>query len=269
MILANFLVALVFSIFIHELGHYFAALFYGIKAKEISVCTGPKLVQIRVNGTDFNLKLFPTGGYNEWPEDAINKAGLLQSLVVNLSGVFLNYIIAIVAWCIAFNKTFIFVFNKVNLYFIKYIFGEIKSFNVSYIYFLSENLSNNLCMLYKQGIFHNFWFVLGTINFALFLINLIPFPTLDGGQVIEVIINKILLRLKISYSILYWLKALICAVVNFMIYSQLFISKMIVGIKNYYSIIQLFLVWMLIPFLFFIVMIIIRSTEIYKKFLKL
>jgi len=63
--LAAFLVALGILIFIHELGHYLAARFCGVKVLRFSIGFGRVLWQKRLgrDQTEWAISLFPIGGY--------------------------------------------------------------------------------------------------------------------------------------------------------------------------------------------------------------
>ena len=50
-------------IFIHELGHFFIARFFGVHVESFSIGMGPVLLHKTVKGTDYRLSLVPFGGY--------------------------------------------------------------------------------------------------------------------------------------------------------------------------------------------------------------
>ena len=62
------LLALGFSIFIHELGHFIAAKKRGLIADRFSIGFGPRLFGWRWKGTDFRISLLPLGGYVSLPQ---------------------------------------------------------------------------------------------------------------------------------------------------------------------------------------------------------
>lgn len=62
------LCALGFSIFIHELGHFFAAKKRGLIADRFSIGFGPRLFGWKWKGTDFRISLLPLGGYVSLPQ---------------------------------------------------------------------------------------------------------------------------------------------------------------------------------------------------------
>lgn len=56
------------SIFIHELGHFLAARYYGLKVDRFSIGFGPKIVTWKGKDTEYCISLFPLGGYVALPE---------------------------------------------------------------------------------------------------------------------------------------------------------------------------------------------------------
>lgn len=50
-------------VFVHELGHFACAKFFGVRVLTVSLGFGPRLVGVRVGGTDYVLSALPIGGY--------------------------------------------------------------------------------------------------------------------------------------------------------------------------------------------------------------
>ena len=64
MIYINLLIIFLFLVFIHELGHYFTARFFGLKVTDFSVGFGKTLFQYKDrNNTNWKLSLIPLGGF--------------------------------------------------------------------------------------------------------------------------------------------------------------------------------------------------------------
>ncbi|MGH9490583.1 MAG: RIP metalloprotease RseP [Terriglobales bacterium] len=96
-------------IFLHELGHFVAAKWFGVRVETFSLGFGTRLVGIRRNGTDYCIRALPLGGYvkmaGELPSDfsqqAVVRPGDLaskprwQRLVIVCAGPAMNVILAI------------------------------------------------------------------------------------------------------------------------------------------------------------------------------
>ena len=58
-----FLFVLGVLIFVHELGHFLVARFYGVRVLTFSLGFGPKLIKVRRGATEYCISLIPLGGY--------------------------------------------------------------------------------------------------------------------------------------------------------------------------------------------------------------
>jgi len=69
-VLAGLAVALLFSlaIFIHELGHFLAAKWFGLKIDTFSIGFGPALWKRKINGVEYKIGCIPLGGYVALPQ---------------------------------------------------------------------------------------------------------------------------------------------------------------------------------------------------------
>jgi len=61
--LVPFIIVLGLLIFFHELGHFWAAKFFGVKVERFSFGLGPRLVGLKVGDTDYRISAMPLGGY--------------------------------------------------------------------------------------------------------------------------------------------------------------------------------------------------------------
>ena len=57
------LIGLSFMVFVHELGHFLAAKWSGVKVHTFSIGFGKKLLHFRRGDTDYCLSIIPFGGY--------------------------------------------------------------------------------------------------------------------------------------------------------------------------------------------------------------
>lgn len=113
--LVVFIFILGLIIFVHELGHFIAAKTFGIYAPEFSLGMGPKVFSKKFGETDYQLRLFPIGGFvvmagevdqedNELMKDVPLERRLQgispwKRCVIMLAGIFMNFVLAIVILC--------------------------------------------------------------------------------------------------------------------------------------------------------------------------
>jgi len=102
-----------FIVFIHELGHFLAAKFSGIKVKAFSLGFPPTVLHRQIGETDYRLGLIPIGGYvvplGEDPDDpeakddprAIHNAPKWKQVAILSAGVFMNVLSAMVIYLVA------------------------------------------------------------------------------------------------------------------------------------------------------------------------
>jgi membrane-associated protease RseP (regulator of RpoE activity) len=101
-----FVVALLFSVMVHEFGHYLTARHYGMKVSEFFLGFGKRLWSTKRGETEFGIKAIPAGGYcriegmapgDHMPEGEENrafyKASSGKKLVVLGAGSFLHFVL--------------------------------------------------------------------------------------------------------------------------------------------------------------------------------
>ncbi|MFA6492925.1 MAG: M50 family metallopeptidase [Patescibacteria group bacterium] len=106
-----FVAILVILILIHEFGHFIAAKLNGIKVEEFAFGFPPRLFSKIYHGTRYAFNLIPLGGYVSLlgENEDIKKPGsyyskkVWQKMTVILSGVLMNFILAIVVLTIGFS----------------------------------------------------------------------------------------------------------------------------------------------------------------------
>ncbi|MCF8010786.1 MAG: RIP metalloprotease RseP [Clostridiales bacterium] len=100
-------------IFFHELGHFTIAKLTGVQVHEFSLGFGPRLVGFRKSETNYNIRIFPLGGFVKMagmdPEEesieegrGFNDKTVLQRAGVIFAGPFMNFILAIVLFASIF-----------------------------------------------------------------------------------------------------------------------------------------------------------------------
>ncbi len=100
-----FIVALGVLIFVHELGHFLAARFFGVRVETFSIGFGPKLFKFKCCETEFAVSLIPLGGYvkmaGEDPDkppkspDEFYAKPPWQRIVIALAGPLMNLLLAV------------------------------------------------------------------------------------------------------------------------------------------------------------------------------
>ena len=104
-----FVVALLFSVMVHEFGHYITARKYGMWVSEFFVGFGKRIWSVQRGETEFGVKAIPAGGYckiegmspsDELPvgqeERAFYKASSAKKLVVLGAGSFLHFVLGFI-----------------------------------------------------------------------------------------------------------------------------------------------------------------------------
>ncbi|SMP11848.1 regulator of sigma E protease [Desulfurobacterium pacificum] len=107
-----FIIALGILIFVHELGHFLAARFFGVKVETFSIGFGPKLFTFKCCDTEFAVSLIPLGGYvkmaGEDPDvppsspDEFYAKPPWQRIVIALAGPIMNLLLAVVFFSLSF-----------------------------------------------------------------------------------------------------------------------------------------------------------------------
>lgn len=93
-------------ILLHELGHFTVAKLSGIKVNEFSIGMGPKIFQKKSRETDYSIRILPIGGFvaMEGEEESsndprsFNNVSVYKRIAVVLAGVFMNVVLAILAF---------------------------------------------------------------------------------------------------------------------------------------------------------------------------
>lgn len=111
----TFLLVLSFLVFFHELGHFLAARYFGVKVHVFSIGFGKQLYSKDWMGTTWQIALIPLGGYVkmkgqddskpslvETGNDSYNTKQPWQRIIILFAGPFANFILAaILYFCIA------------------------------------------------------------------------------------------------------------------------------------------------------------------------
>lgn len=107
----TFLLVLSFLVFFHELGHFLAAKYFGVKVHVFSIGFGKQLFAKEWRGTTWQLSLIPLGGYVkmkgqddsnpaliESGDDSYNTKKPWQRIVILFAGPFANFLLAAILY---------------------------------------------------------------------------------------------------------------------------------------------------------------------------
>lgn len=119
-----FILMLGLLVFVHELGHFLAALLSGMKVEEFAFGFPPKLWSKKYKGTRYAINLFPIGGYvkilgedekNKDPNAFGNKR-IRSRIFVIVAGVLMNFVLGFLLFLILFWCSYPPLVSNVNAY---------------------------------------------------------------------------------------------------------------------------------------------------------
>ena len=111
----SFLLVLGVLIFVHELGHFLVARWYGVRVLTFSLGFGPKILKVSRGGTEYCISLIPLGGYVKMagettqderqgqPDEFLSKSKWVR-FQVYLAGPAMNIVLAVVAMTIVLGN---------------------------------------------------------------------------------------------------------------------------------------------------------------------
>lgn len=190
-----------FLVLIHESGHFFVAKLCKVKVNEFAIGFGPTIWSRQGKNTKYALRLIPLGGFvsmegedrRSTKEGSFSEASILKRIAIVLAGGIVNIIFAIlIFWCLsAYYVGFQNAFYNVG-FFIKNMYeGIVQIFTgkVTIDQMMGPvGISNVVSQ--TSGV-ADFIYILSVISLSLGVTNLLPFPPLDGGKVVLLIIEGI------------------------------------------------------------------------------
>ena len=111
----SFLLVLGVLIFVHELGHFLVARWYGVRVLTFSLGFGPKILKFTRGGTEYCISAVPLGGYVKMagettaderqgaPDEFLSKSKWVR-FQVYLAGPAMNLVLAVVALAIVLSN---------------------------------------------------------------------------------------------------------------------------------------------------------------------
>jgi len=190
-----------FLVLIHESGHFFVAKLCKVRVNEFAIGFGPTIWSKQGKITKYALRLIPLGGFvsmegeeeRSTKEGSFSEASVLKRIAIVMAGGLVNIIFAIVVfWCL--SASYVGIQNAFYnvVYFIKAMFDSI-------VQIFTGNVTVDQMMgpvgissvVSQTNGFADFIYILSVISLSLGVTNLLPFPPLDGGKVVLLIIEGI------------------------------------------------------------------------------
>lgn len=190
-----------FLVFIHEGGHFLIAKLCKVTVNEFSIGFGPVIWQSQQTQTQYSLRLIPLGGYvsmegeeeRSKKEGSFSQASISKRIAIVLAGGMVNLLFGVVLYflivvvktnvssAIHYTKEFLFsLFDGLRLLF---------TGNVGFDQLTGPVGISNM-IIHTSGL-DNYLYLFALISVSLGVTNLLPFPPLDGGKVILLIIEAI------------------------------------------------------------------------------
>ena len=193
-----------FLVFIHESGHFFVAKLCKVRVNEFAIGFGPTIWSKQGKVTKYALRLIPLGGFvsmegedeRSSKEGSFSEASIIKRIAIVMAGGLVNIIFAIIVfWCL--SACYVGPKNAFYNagYFIKMMFEGISQL------FTGKTKIDQMMgpvgisnVVSQTSDFADFIYILSIISLSLGVTNLMPFPPLDGGKVVLLIIEAIFKR---------------------------------------------------------------------------
>ena len=190
-----------FLVFIHEGAHFIVAKICKVKVNEFAIGFGPMVLKKQGKDTKYVLRLIPLGGFvnlegeeeRSDSEGSFSKASIGKRIAIVAAGGVVNILFGLISFFIlslvytnlksAFINTYEFAFSMIES--LKMLFSGAATIN---------NLTGPIGIsevVAKTVRIDEFIYNLSLISLSLGVTNLLPFPPLDGGKIVLLIIEGI------------------------------------------------------------------------------
>ena len=190
-----------FLVLIHESGHFFMAKLCKVRVNEFAIGFGPTIWKKQGKITKYALRLIPLGGFvsmegeeeRSTQEGSFSEASIIKRIAIVAAGGLVNIIFAIIVfWCL--SASFVGIqnaFYNVGL-FIKSMFEGIAQIFTGHVTIdqMTGPVGISNIVAKTSGI-ADFIYILSVISLSLGVTNLLPFPPLDGGKILLLIVEGI------------------------------------------------------------------------------
>lgn len=191
-----------FLVLIHETGHFVVARLCKVKVKEFAIGFGPTIWRKQGKETKYALRLIPLGGFVNMEgeeersdeEGSFSKASIPKRIAIVAAGGLVNIIFAIVVYTILMT-VMTGNFGKALSYTGDFAFSIIESLKLIFSGGVSVDqlmgpVGISEVVAQTTGI-AEFVYILAVISLSLGVTNLLPFPPLDGGKIVLLLIEAI------------------------------------------------------------------------------
>jgi len=177
----QFLLCLLITVFIHELAHMLVALRCGIGVKAFSLGFGKPYLHKTIKGIDYRLSPLPLGGYcdikgmdSKKDKDDFLMHPYRHKFAVIIAGVTVNILLALIVYLFHYGSI------KLGLAIDWIILKSMFTKDYTMVEYIFRNIPINFFLLQ-----------LSILNLFCGITNLLPLPSLDGGHLWLVLMEKI------------------------------------------------------------------------------
>ena len=190
-----------FLILIHESGHFFVAKLCKVKVNEFAIGFGPTIWKKQGNETKYAIRLIPLGGFvsMEGEEEAsdeegsFSKASIPKRMAIVVAGATVNIVFGFLVYFILLT----------TITSIQEALFKTMELGTSMLESLKSIFTQGLDVNQMMGIvgisdvvastagIKEFFYILSIVSISLGITNLLPFPALDGGKIVILLIEAI------------------------------------------------------------------------------
>lgn len=198
-----FILILGLLVFVHEFGHFIMAKRNNVQVEEFGFGFPPRIFSKKFKGTVYSLNLIPLGGFVKENQKDFAGQSIAKRFKILSAGVIMNVLLC--ALFLTVLSVFVYPWYQgifmgiVNTgYLIALIFGALGKIIKDLILtgaFTGEvlgpiGIASITGQIVHQGFLQTIYFIaLLSVNLA--IINALPFPALDGGRILFLVIEKI------------------------------------------------------------------------------
>lgn len=191
-----------FLVLIHETGHFIVARLCKVKVNEFAIGFGPIVWKKQGKETKYEIRLIPLGGFVSMEgeeersdeEGSFSKSSIPKRIAIVSAGGLVNIIFALLTYIILMI-VMTGDFGKALMYTGDFAFSIVESLKLLFtggvtVDQLVGPVGISEIVIQTEGI-AEFVYILAVISMSLGVTNLLPFPPLDGGKVLLLIIEAI------------------------------------------------------------------------------